>query len=71
MDPELQKKYRSYPVQLESLQNSQPRPRTPLWNEIENAFGVYLSKANTGELGAEEALSRANREIVEILKRNP
>jgi len=70
-DAELQKKYRSYPAQLESLQNSRPRPRTPLWNEIENAFGVYLSKANSGELGAEEALSRANREIAEILKRNP
>lgn len=67
-DPELLRQYRSYPTQLESLRNSRPRPRTPLWNEIENAFGVYLSKANTGELSAADALEQANREIAAIMK---
>lgn len=68
-DPKLLKKYRSYPAQLESLQNSRPRPRTALWNEVENAFGIYLSKAASGELTAEAALERANAEIAEIIRR--
>lgn len=68
-DPELLQQYRSYSAQLASLQNSRPRPRTPLWNEVENTFGVYLSKANAGELTAAEALRRAQTEIADIVKR--
>ena len=37
--------------------------------EIENAFGIYLSKANSGELSAEEAMNQANAEIAKILER--
>jgi multiple sugar transport system substrate-binding protein len=70
-DSELLEQYRSYPVQLESLRSSRPRPRTPRWNEVENAFGIYLSKANTGELSAAEAMQRANAEITKIVKRQP
>jgi len=70
-DSELLEQYRSYPVQLESLRSSRPRPRTPRWNEVENAFGIYLSKANTGELSAAEAMQRANAEIAKIVKRQP
>ena len=43
-DAELLAKFPAYPVQLRSLENSRPRPRTPLWNEIENTFGIFLSK---------------------------
>ncbi len=68
-DPELQAKFPSYPVQLKSLATSRPRPRTPLWNEIENAFGIFLSKANSGELTPEEAMNRANEEIARIITR--
>jgi multiple sugar transport system substrate-binding protein len=68
-DPELQQKYPSYPAQLESLSTSRPRPRTPLWNEIENAFGIFLSKANSGELAPEEALRQANEELARIIAR--
>lgn len=68
-DPELVQKFPAYPAQLRSLENSRPRPRTPLWNEIENAFGIYLSKANSGELSAEDALNQANAEIAKILER--
>jgi multiple sugar transport system substrate-binding protein len=68
-DPELQAKYPSYPVQLRSLATSRPRPRTPLWNEIENAFGIFLSKANSGELTPEAALQQANEELARILER--
>src|ERR1044072_6941314 len=36
-DPQLVAKFPSYPAQLRSLEGSRPRPRTPLWNEIEKA----------------------------------
>ncbi len=68
-DPQLVAKFPSYPAQLRSLESSRPRPRTPLWNEIENAFGIYLSKANSGELSAEEAMNQANAEIGKIVAR--
>jgi multiple sugar transport system substrate-binding protein len=68
-DAELVAKFPSYPAQLRSLESSRPRPRTPLWNEIENAFGIYLSKANSGELSAEDALNQANAEIKKIIER--
>jgi multiple sugar transport system substrate-binding protein len=67
-DAELLAKFPAYPVQLRSLENSRPRPRTPLWNEIENTFGIFLSKANSGELSPEEAMNRANAEIAKIIE---
>lgn len=68
-DPELVAKFPSYSAQLKSLESSRPRPRTPQWNEIENAFGIFLSKANSGELSADEAMNQANVEIEKILQR--
>jgi multiple sugar transport system substrate-binding protein len=68
-DPQFVAKFPSYPAQLRSLESSRPRPRTPLWNEIENAFGIYLSKANSGELSAEDAMDQANAEIKKIIDR--
>lgn len=69
-DPELIAKFPSYPVQLKSLETSRPRPRTPAWTEIENAFGIFLSKANSGQLAPEEAMKQANVEIAKIIERN-
>jgi multiple sugar transport system substrate-binding protein len=68
-DPELVARFPSYPAQLRSLEGSRPRPRTPQWNEIENAFGIYLSKANSGELTPEDAMNQANAEIKQIVAR--
>jgi multiple sugar transport system substrate-binding protein len=68
-DPELLAKFPSYPAQLRSLETSKPRPRTPLWNEIENTFGIFLSKANSGELSPEDAMNQANAEITRIIER--
>jgi len=68
-DSQLVASFPSYPAQLRSLESSRPRPRTPLWNEIENAFGIYLSKANSGELSAEDAINQANAEIAKIVSR--
>lgn len=68
-DAELIAKNPAYPVQLRSLESSRPRPRTPYWNEIENAFGIFLSKANSGELSPADAMNQANAEIEKILQR--
>jgi multiple sugar transport system substrate-binding protein len=68
-DAELLAKNPAYPAQLRSLESSRPRPRTPYWNEIENAFGIFLSKANSGELSPAEAMNQANAEIEKILQR--
>ena len=70
-NPELLAKFPAYPAQLRSLETSKPRPRTPLWNEIENMFGIFLSRANSGELTAEEAMNQGNTEIRKIIERNP
>jgi len=68
-DAELVAKNPAYPAQLRSLETSRPRPRTPHWNEIENAFGIFLSKANSGSLSPAEAMNQANAEIEKILQR--
>jgi len=68
-DPALVAKFPAYPTQLRSLETSRPRPRTPQWNEIENAFGIFLSKANSGELSPADAMNQANAEIEKILQR--
>jgi multiple sugar transport system substrate-binding protein len=68
-DAELVAKFPAYPAQFRSLSTSRPRPRTPQWNEIENAFGIFLSKANSGELSPRDAMNQANAEIEKILQR--
>jgi multiple sugar transport system substrate-binding protein len=54
---------------MEAINYSTPRPRHPKWPEIENAFGVELSKAVAGTIGAKEALDRANAAIAKIIAR--
>ena len=68
-DPELVAKFPAYPAQLRSLESSRPRPRTPHWNEIENVFGIFLSRANNNELSPADAMNQANAEIEKILQR--
>ena len=68
-DQALVAKFPSYPAQLLSLETSRPRPRTPAWNEIENVFGIFLSRANSNELSPADALNQANAEIQKILER--
>ena len=69
LDPELRRSFRSFPAQLASLETARPRPRTPQWNEIENAFGLYLSQANSGAVSPEEAMRRAAEDLAAILAR--
>jgi len=68
-DAELVAKFPVYPAQMRSLETSRPRPRTPQWNEIENVFGIFLSKANSGALSPADAMNQANAEIEKIVQR--
>ncbi len=68
--PDLLKKFRAFPAQLAALEAARPRPRTTQWNEIENAFGVSLSQANSGAATPDAAMQQASREIAGILARN-
>jgi multiple sugar transport system substrate-binding protein len=68
--PDLIKKFRAFPAQLAALEAARPRPRTTQWNEIENAFGVSLSQANSGAATPEAAMQQANREIASIVARS-
>ncbi len=67
--PDLVAKFRAFPAQLASLESARPRPRTKLWNEIENTFGIYLSKANAGAMDPAAAMKAAAAEIGEIVQR--
>ena len=69
-DTDLVRRFRAFPVQLQSLETARPRPRSPHWNEIENVFGVYVSKANAGSISVADALARAQAEIADIQRRN-
>ncbi|SES12656.1 multiple sugar transport system substrate-binding protein [Gracilibacillus ureilyticus] len=68
-DEELNEVYRHYPAQLEALQNSVARPRTPLWSQIEDTWGLYLSQILSGQLEVEEGLVKANEEIAKIMSK--
>ena len=70
-DPELtsQDRFRHYPNLMTAIQYSTPRPRHPKWPEIENAFGVELSKAVAGVITPAEALANAQQEIEAIVAR--
>jgi multiple sugar transport system substrate-binding protein len=67
-DPELtsQEKFRHFPILMEAINFSTPRPRHPKWPEIENAFGIDLSKAVAGTESPEEALKSAQAAVEQI-----
>jgi multiple sugar transport system substrate-binding protein len=67
--PDLIAKFRAFPAQLTAIESARPRPRTPLWNEIENTFGIYLSKANAGATDPAAAMHAASAEIRKIIER--
>jgi len=67
-DPELtsQEKFRHFPTLMQAIDFSTPRPRHPKWPEIENAFGIELSKAVAGTVSPEEALKNAQAAVEQI-----
>lgn len=69
-DPELADKYWWFPVVAESadMGYAECRPRIPESFEIISTVGLYVSRALTGELSSQEAMSRANEEIRQLLE---
>lgn len=67
-DPELtaQQQFRHFPTLMQAIDFSTPRPRHPKWPEIENAFGIELSKAVAGTISPEEALKNAQTAVEKI-----
>ena len=67
-DPELtaQEKFRHFPTLMNAINFSTPRPRHPKWPEIENAFGIELSKAVAGTITPEEALKNSQAAVEKI-----
>jgi multiple sugar transport system substrate-binding protein len=70
-DPELtaQDQFRHYPILMEAIEASTPRPRHPKWPEIENAFGKELSAAVAGTITPAEALTNAQAAVEAIVAR--
>ncbi len=52
----------------ESLQNAKPRPRTPLWNEIDVTQGENLNSALSGDMTPSEVVSETGSEAESILE---
>ncbi len=69
---DLVKKFRAFPACNWPLSKARVRdaPARRSGTEIENAFGVSLSQANSGAVSPEVAMQQANREIAAILERN-
>ena len=67
-DPELtsQQKFRHFPTLMQAIEFSTPRPRHPKWPEIENAFGIELSKAVAGTVSPEDALKNSQAAVEKI-----
>lgn len=67
-DSELVAKYPYFKTILEATENSVVRPRTPLWTDIETAYGTELSSAISGTKSVDQALADARTAIESIMK---
>lgn len=70
-DPQLlaMPKFSYFPVLLQAISNSTPRPRIANWNEVENSFGIYLSKVVAGTMTPQDALAGAQTDITALMKK--
>ena len=67
-DSELVAKYPYFETILDGTINSVVRPRTPLWTDIETAYGAELSSAISGTKSIDKALADAKAAIEAIMK---
>ena len=67
-DSELLVKYPYFETILTSTENSVVRPRTPLWTDVETAYGTELSSAISETKSVEQALADARAAIEAIMK---
>jgi multiple sugar transport system substrate-binding protein len=67
-DSGLLAKYPYFETILTGTENSVVRPRTPLWTDIETAYGAELSSAISGTKSIDQALADARTAIEAIMK---
>lgn len=69
-DPELVAEYPWFPILLDSFLKGDGdyRPRIPQYSIIEEALGNYVNSYLVGEMGAQEALDAAQKQIEENLQ---
>jgi len=67
-DSELSALYPFYGTLLDATEQSRVRPRTPLWSEIENVFGIELSNAISGTKTVDQALADSKVAIEAMMK---
>lgn len=58
-----------FPTLLQAISNSTPRPRIANWNEVENSFGIYLSKVVAGTMSPEDALAGSQKDITALMRK--
>ncbi|HUI69697.1 MAG TPA: extracellular solute-binding protein [Spirochaetia bacterium] len=70
-DPQLlaMPQFSYFPTLLQAISNSTPRPRIANWNEVENTFGIYLSKVVAGTMTAQAALAGAQADVTALMKK--
>lgn len=67
-DSELNAKYPYFEYIQSATANSVVRPRTPLWTDMETAYGTELSSAISGTKSVDQALADARAAIEAIMK---
>jgi multiple sugar transport system substrate-binding protein len=71
-DPDLQKRYPWLEFVLKAEKSGQVfpdyRPRYPFYPKMEETLGLLLNQAALGQLTAEEALAKANKEVGDIIR---
>ena len=67
-DSELSAKYPYFKTILVGTENSVVRPRTPLWTDIETAYGAAYISAISGTKSIDQALADARTAIEAIMK---
>lgn len=67
-DADLAARYPYYATLYKATELSRVRPRTPLWSQIENVYGIELSNALSGTKTVDQALADAKVAIEAIVK---
>ena len=68
-DPEAVEALPFLPGLLAAARNALPRPRTEHYNAAEAIYGRYVAEAIAGQITGEEAMTRANQEIRDLMVR--
>jgi multiple sugar transport system substrate-binding protein len=68
-DPEAVEQLPFLPGLLAAGRNAVPRPRTEHYNAVEAIYGRYVAEAIAGQTTGEEAMTRSNQEIRDLMVR--